>query len=473
MAGYDGVHAAFSDCFVGNCTRLTENIGKSQVEYAMTGLVGSVLCESRVDCQIQDVGSGLSLKAVRARGHGRVFLFLACFVLTGLAQIAAGQSGTPNVTLADAGSTAHDPLLASAYDHFYNMDYDRGVPEFERVLERHPDDPAAVNHLLTAVLMRELYRMGAMNSGEYASDSFIGQAHRVADPKAKERIKQLVAQAEGMEEQELKANPNDVEATYDRGVTRAQFAVYTALVERAWFSALRNAVGARHDHERVLQLDPHYVDAKLVVGAHYYVMGSLPWSVKVAVALVGLSGSKEKGLAYLREVANSGGENATDAQVVLSLFLRRERRFDEARTMMHGSAEHYPRNYLFSLEEANLYRSGGHLQEAAAEYRKVWQNGREGKYGNLHYEMAAWGLGELQRSQKDYAAAAEAYELVGQVSQPDPEILQKANLAAGEMYDLLQKRDLAVKKYETVVAENGSTPPAEKARQYMKEAYRE
>jgi hypothetical protein len=41
------------------------------------------------------------------------------------------------------------------------------------------------------------------------------------------------------------------------------------------------------------------------------------------------------------------------------------------------------------------------------------------------------------------------------------------------MYDLLQKRDLAIKKYETVLAENASTPPAEQARKHMKEAYRE
>jgi TolA-binding protein len=382
---------------------------------------------------------------------------------------------TPHTASAEVGRPAapQDALLSSGFDHFFNMDYDHALPEFERALQRRPDDPAMVNHLLSAVLMRELYRMGAMNSGEYSSDSFIGQAHRPADPKAKEQIKQLVDRAEGMEEQELKANANDVQALYDRGVTRAQFSLYTALVERAWFSALRNAVGARRDHERVLALDPNYVDAKLVVGAHNYVMGSLPWSVKVAVALVGLSGSKEKGLAYLHEVADSSGENSPDAKVVLSLFLRREHRFDEARVLMHELAGRYPRNYLFSLEEANLYRAAGRAPEAAAEYRTVWQNGREGRYGNLHYEMAAWGLGELLRSQKDYSGAAGAYELVSQVSQADPETLQKANLAAGEMYDMLQQRDLAVKKYEIVVAENGGTALAEKARLYMKEAYRE
>ena len=402
---------------------------------------------------------------------------LFCVVLSCLPRpqaVAQTHAAAGSVTPATlAVSPERDPLVDSAFDHFYNMDYDRSVQEFEKVWDRRSNDASAANHLLTTILLRELYRMGAMNSGEYANDSFIGEAHRTADPKVKERIKQLVDRAESLEEEQLKTNPDNVDALYARGVTRAQYALYTALLERAWFSALRNAVGARHDHERVLELNPQYVDAKLVVGTHNYVMGSLPWSVKVAVALVGLSGTKEKGLQYLREVADSSGENSVDAKVVLSLFLRREHRYDEARSMMHELAARYPRNYLFPLEEANLLRASGHAQEAAADYRKVWQNGRDGKYGNLHYEIAAWGLAELLRSQKDYAGAAAAYELVGESTAPDPETLQKANLAAGEMYDLLQKRDLAMKKYQTVLAENASTPPAEKAREHIREAYRE
>lgn len=406
------------------------------------------------------------------RGKAKLsFVFLCLLSLLGFAQSRAASKNTGLIST--VVSFEHDPLTDTAFEHFYNMEYDRSVQEFEKVLDRRPDEPAAVNHLLTAVLMRELYRMGAMNTGEYANDSFVGEAHRPADPKAKQRIRQLVERAEGLEEQQLKANPNNVGALYARGVTRAQFSLYTGLVERAWFSALRNAVGARHDHERVLELDPNYVDAKLVVGTHNYVVGSLPWSVKVAVAMVGLSGTKEKGLEYLRQVADSNGENSLDAKVVLSLFLRREHRYDEARSLMHDLAGRYPRNYLFPLEEGNLLRSEGHTQEAAVIYRKVWQSGREGKYGNLHYETAAWGLGELLRSQKDYAGAAAAYEQVTAATNPDPETLQKANLAAGEMYDLLQKRELAMKKYEIVLAQNSSTPPAEQARKHIREAYRE
>jgi len=367
----------------------------------------------------------------------------------------------------------HDPQTDVAFYHFYNMDYDRATQEFEKIVEKHPNDAFAINHLLTSVLMHNLYDTGAMNTGDYANDSFIGRTPRPTDTKVKERIKELVRRAEDLEEQQLKTNSKDVNALYCRGVSRAQFSVYTGLVERAWFSALRNAVGARHDHEHVLEIDPNYLDAKMVVGTHNYVIGRLPWSVKMAAALAGLSGSPEKGLEYLRDVAKSDGENAVDAKVVLTLFLRREHQYDEALGYMNELAAKYPRNHLFLTEVANLQRAAGHLQEAEATYRKVWQSGREGKYGNLHYEMATWGLGELLRSQKDLAGAATAYDLVNEAPNPDPDILQKANLAAGEMYDLQQKRDLAMKKYQTVLAGNANTGPADQARRYIKEAYRE
>lgn len=368
-----------------------------------------------------------------------------------------------------------DSLNQAAFEHYYNLDYDAAVQDFERILARHPNDPFAVNHLLSAIQVRELYRMGAMNSGEYSNDNFIGQAHRPADPAQRQRIKQLVEQAEKLEDAELARNPNNVDMLYARGVTRGQFALYTALIERAWFSALRNAVGARRDHERVLELAPQYTDAKLIVGAHNYVMGSLSLAVRMAVALVGLSGDKEKGLQYLNDAYRANGETSVDAGVVLMVFLRREHRYGEALQIARVIGPRFPRNYLLPLEEANLLRASDKSGEAQAEeqYRRVWQNGREGKYGSLHYEIAALGLGDLLRSEKKYQAAAAAYELVGEVTGADPELLQKANLGAGEMYDQLQKRDLAVKKYVAVVATNSGNAEADKARKRIKDAYRE
>jgi tetratricopeptide (TPR) repeat protein len=393
---------------------------------------------------------------------------LTAIMLLVLAEVCLATDPAVSVPLRPA-----DPLNQAAFEHYYNLDYDAAIQDFERIVARHPNDPFALNHLLSAIQVRELYRMGAMNSGDYSNDNFIGKAHRPADPAQKERIKQLVAQAEKLENDELARDPNNVDMLYARGVTRGQFALYTALIERAWFSALRNAVGARRDHERVLELAPQYTDAKLVVGAHNYVMGNLPLAVKIAVALVGLSGDKEKGLHYLNDAYHANGETSVDAGIVLMVFLRREGRYGESLQITGALGPRFPRNYLLPLEEGNLLRASGKNGEAEEQYRWVWQNGREGKYGSLHYEMAAIGLGDLLRGEKKYQAAATAYELVSEVAGTDPELLQKANLGAGEMYDQLQKRDLAVKKYEAVVATNSGNAEADKARKRIKDAYRE
>lgn len=391
-------------------------------------------------------------------------LFL-CLLLVSLA--CAGQTNSQAHLAPSQQFRPADLLNAAAFDHFYNLEYGRAVEDFQLIVQRHPDDPFAVNHLLTAVLMRELYRMGAMNSGEYANDSFIGASHRPADPKAKAEIQKLVARAQNLEDTELKANPKDVDALYARGVTRADFSLYIALVERAWFSALRNAVSARRDHEQVLELDPKYTDAKLVVGTHLYVLGSLSWSVKVAVAMVGLSGNKDKGIQYLYDVANSNGESSVDAKVVLALFLRREHRYDESLRIMRGLSAAYPRNLLFALEEGNLLRAQGHYAEAATVYRKVFDAGQKGHYPNLHYELAALSLGDLLRSQKDYSGSAAAYEQVAEVKDSDPEYKQRAALSAGQMHDTMHNRDQAVKEYQAVLAVDAKSPQADLARKCL------
>lgn len=365
-----------------------------------------------------------------------------------------------------------EALYAQAFEHFYNMEYERSIQEFTQLYQRHPNDPDSINHLLNAVLFHELYRIGALSAGEYANDSFINAAHEPADPRTCNQIKSLVQTAMTVENHRLDDDSKDLGALYARGVTRAEFATYTALIEHAWFSALRNAVAARHDHEKVLDLDPGNVDAKLIVGAHNYVVGNLPWAVKTASSVVGLGGNKEKGLEYLHQAANGNGETSVDAKIVLVVFLRRERRFDESLQILRTLEPQYPHNLLFALEEGNLLNAKGQPGEAEMVYRRIWQEGHNGRYAGLHYEIAAITLGDMLRSHKNYSAAAAAYDQGSEIQKPDPAIQQKAALGAGEMYDLLKKRELALKKYEAVVAVNARSPQADVARKRIKEPYK-
>src|SRR5262249_33898365 len=155
-----------------------------------------------------------------------------------------------------------------------------------------------------------------------------------------------------------------------RAVTRGLRATYMGMAQHAWVSALRTAVAARHDDERVLELDPNFVDAKGLVGIHLYVIGSLSFPVKMAAAMTGITGSKQKGLDYLREVAAHGSPDvATDAKIALALFLRREQKYTEAIQVVGQLQQEHTRNFLMAAEYAHLLNAAGHGQAAIAAYR--------------------------------------------------------------------------------------------------------
>lgn len=375
---------------------------------------------------------------------------------------------TPVPTRAD-----NDPATRKGFDYFYNLEYDKALHEFEAAQQAHPEDPFAVNHVLSTVIFKELYRIGALDTEAYAADSFLTKKHpEPLDPKVHDRVKQLSEQSLALSQAELDKDPNNVDALYARGITRGLRATYMGMGEKAWFGALRSAVAARHDHERVLELDPKYVDAKLLVGTDLYIIGSLSWPAKVTASVVGISGNKQKGLDYLREVVAGGhSEVASDGKIVLAVFLRREQKYDEALKVVGGMQADFPRNFLVAAEYAHLMNAAGHGQEAIAAYHKVLAGCRSNAYSGCRIEVPAYGLGEALRGQRQYQEAAEAYDLASSHGN-DPELRQKATLAAGQMYDVLQKRDTALEKYRTVIAEDSGTGSADLARRYMKQAYK-
>ena len=366
-----------------------------------------------------------------------------------------------------------DPHTKAGFDYFYNAEYDQAIHEFELSLKEHPDDPFAVNHLLTGVMFKEMYRIGALDTELYAKEGFLHSKQFPIDPKIRQQVNDLAQQALQLEDAKLKANPNDVDALYSRAATRGLKSTWMALIDKAWFSALRSAVGARHDDERVLELDPNYSDAKMIVGMHNYVIGSVPWEVKVAASMIGLSGSREKGIQLLYEAANGGGEAAVDAKIALALFLRREQRYKEAIEIVNGLSASYPKNFLLALELANLYNASGSGAESIATYRKLLKDADAGYFPGAHVEMAWYGLGEALRGQRDFGDAAVAYEKVQDFPKADPDLKLRATLGAGEMYDAMQKRDDAVKCYKAVIAADASdSPRVELARKHLKEPFR-
>src|SRR5664279_3505668 len=234
------------------------------------------------------------------RNTNRVVKYLALSLIT----ILFVTGGVVISSATEVGSwvptrTNNDVNTRKGFDNFYNLDYEKSIKEFEAALQAHPDDPFAVNHLLSAVIFKELFRIGTLDTEAYSSDNFLDKKYlQPLDPKVRERVNQLSAHSIELSDGRLAKNPNDVNALYARGVARGLRSTYMGMAQHAWFAGLRGALGARHDHERVLELDPNFVDAKNVLGIHLYVIGSLSWPAKVAASMVGISGNKEKGLDY-------------------------------------------------------------------------------------------------------------------------------------------------------------------------------
>jgi tetratricopeptide (TPR) repeat protein len=367
---------------------------------------------------------------------------------------------------------SNDANTHKGFDNFYSLDYDKAIRDFEAAQQAHPNDPNAVNHVLTAVIFKELYKLGALDTEAYASDNFVNKKYlQPLDPKVHDRVNQLSEQAIVLANDYLVKNQNDAQALYARGVTRALQSTYMGMAQHAWFAALRHAIGARHDHERVLEIDPNYVDAKNIIGIDLYVIGSLSWPVRVAASVSGLSGNKEKGLQYLREVAARGNpEVAWDAKIALALFLRREQHYDEALQIVGGMSQAFPKNFLMATEYAHLLNAAGHGSQAVAAYKKIVAGCQSHAFTVCRIEIPAFGLGEAMKGQRDLQGAADAYALAAS-NAVDPEFKQRAMLKEAEMYDALLRRDAALQKYQEVIAANSATESAEMARHYMKQAY--
>src|SRR5713101_3046517 len=377
---------------------------------------------------------------------------------------------------ADAGSHSEradfDTLTHSGFDHYYRLEYDQAIRDFEKAWETRPDDPKALNHLLEAKLFQELYRYNALDTRLYTKQRFLTSKHVPIDPEVKKRLLELVQQALLASDKRLRSDPKDVQALYSRGVTEGLYSTYLAVAEHLFWQALRQARAARSDHEEVLKLQPGFADAKTLVGAHEYVVGSLSAPVKVMVGIVGIRGDKNKGLRMLAEASKDAAESGTDAKVSLALFLRREERYQEALEVVRSLAHVRPHNFLFALEEGNLLRDAGRSPESIASYRSLLSGCKEGRYPGAHTEMAQFALGEALRGQSQLPEALEAYEAAVATSGYDPDLRQRALLAAGEVFDLLTKRDRALAQYRAAIALDSSTEEADTARKYMARPYK-
>ncbi len=372
-------------------------------------------------------------------------------------------------------SAAADQVDAWAYayagqNHFYNLEYQEALADFDRALAIEPGNPVFHNYVANTLLFQEMLRLGLLDGNLFdASNSFLEGKKPQPDPEQIAKLKATLARVRTLCEIRLQENSRDTEALYALGVSYAIEGSYKFTIEKSWIEALRTGSRANELHEQILRLDPNYHDAKLVPGVYQFVMGSIPGGVKWLAFLFGYRGSKRRGLQLIQDAMTHGKHATSAAAFLLSVAYTRERYHQYSRQVLTSLAGYYPRNPLIRLEIARTYSREGLHEKALAAYVEVardMERGRPG-YEKLTRERLWYQIGVLYQRQNQWNEALDAFGRVTEKTTADGLLKAYTGLRRGEIFMAQNHPDRARAEFERVAA-----MPYEEARRQAQDRLR-
>ena len=302
----------------------------------------------------------------------------------------------PGLLLASLISAADPDYRSQGHDHYFNLEYDEAIAKYRLLSKSDPNDPAAYNYIATAILYKELHRLGMLESSAFRGDNkFLDQRKPRPDPGVRRNFRDVLYRGREIAESGLKVNSDDATLLYALSNSFTLEGNYDFMIDRAYFAALRHANRANGFSRELRKKHPDFVDAYLIAGVHQYVLGSLPFPVKVLIAFGGMRGDKKKGEAWVAKVAQEGKIARYEARTLLALLLRREKRPLEAAAILSGLMDDFPRNYVIQLELGAMYLDAGKKEQALATFRDVEKKNYEKAPG--FERLTARALGALQR----------------------------------------------------------------------------
>lgn len=362
-----------------------------------------------------------------------------------------------------------DPLRV-ALDHFYNLEYDSARQEFAGWLNQHPDDLRALNYLAATIVQRELLRRELLGAQVYGKGGKAYEGDKQAlSPDLQRELFEVLDKAKRLADERLSKNPRDVQALYWAGVSHVTRALIKLTLIRARLDALGEAKKARKLHADVLTIDPEFVDAYLVIGMYEYIVGSLPWYLKVLASLVGHSGNRERGLADVKRVSEQGNLAREDAKSYLAILYYREKRYPEALEVLRWLAQSYPRNYIVLQEIARVHKARGDWKAAAEVYDSMVAKNEASAagYDDIPLAKVLFQAGEVWERRGEPELALHRYGRAGKLDDNNIYVY-RSELAAADICVRLNRRAEALGKYQRVAAAIPDTGEGKAARQALK-----
>ena len=363
-----------------------------------------------------------------------------------------------------------------AWQHFYNLDYDEALALFEAAAASNPSAPSLHNHIAQTLLFREMYRVGALESEMVSgNDAFLRREKLKPSAEIEAKFHAELAKAMELAGARLKQDPNDTRAMYDLGISHGLRSNYNFLVRRSWTDALRDATDGRKLHNKVTELDPSNIDARMMQGMHDYIVGSLPFFYKLLGFLAGFHGDREEGIRTIELVAKEGKANRVDAEVILAVLYRREKRHKDAVPLLDDLIGRFPRNYLLWFERGQMYSALGDKDRALASIGAVAERKRKGVKGfdRVPWAKVYYQLATVQFWHNDLDSALANFEKVaGGAADVDLNTEVLTWMRIGQIHDLAGRREDAVQAYRKAIAAAPNAAAARESKRYQRSAYR-
>lgn len=367
-------------------------------------------------------------------------------------------------------------LIDEGYVHFYNLEFDQAMALFEKGIAQHPELPDLHNHLAQTLIFREMLRNGSLESELVSgSNSFLRRPKLNPAPETEKWILDEIAKAMELADARLKQNPKDTAAMYASGISYGLRSNYFWVVKKAWRDSLKDATAARKLHNRISELEPNNVDARLVQGLHDYIVGSLPLGYKMLGFVIGIHGDKEKGIRSVQDVARNGKLNRVDAELFLCALYRRENRSKLAVPLVQDLIHRYPRNYLLRMELGQMYSQAGNgvsALQALEDVARLKESHAPG-FDRLPWEKIYYQEGSIQFWYNDLDRSLENMEKVA-ASGEDVDLNRgvQALLRIGQIYDMKQRRAEAIAAYKRAIAYAPEAEAAQESKNYLGTPYR-
>jgi len=247
------------------------------------------------------------------------------------------------LSLAPAPARAADSVspgtLETGYRQMYNLDFDGAHQTFVAWEGSHPQDPMGPVSNAAAYLFAEFDRLHILESELFTNNEKFEKRQKPApDLQVQTAFEAELKRSEQISDRILARSPGD----------------HAALFAKRNLAALGTIKTARALAEKLISQDPSYYDAYLAVGVENYLLSVNPAPIRWLLRLGGAQTDKDAGIAKLRLTAEKGHYLAPYARLLLAVAALRDHDQIQARSLLSGLAEEFPRNPLYRKELARI-----------------------------------------------------------------------------------------------------------------------